>query len=390
MSELPVVQVSRKGAARVAAGHPWVFSSDVTSRGSAQPGDAVQVAGPAGKTLGTALYSAISQITLRLLSTRVETIDAAFFERRLRDALAYRKQTVRDSDACRLVFSEADGLPGLTVDRYADVLVLQTQTQAMARLEPLLVELLVRLLEPRAVVLRNDTGARQKEGLPLEKRVAWGELAAAVAIRMNGLSLTADPLAGQKTGIYLDQRENYRAVGRLARGRALDCFTSTGGFALHMAPQCESVEAVDSSAEALQTARQNADANSISNIGFRQADAFDLLAAYARAQKRFETIVLDPPAFAKNRSAVAGALRGYKDINLRALKLLERGGLLVTCSCSHHVSEADLLAVVAEAALDAGRTLRVRERRAQASDHPILLTVPETLYLKCLLLEAIE
>ena len=204
---------------------------------------------------------------------------------------------------------------------------------------------------------------------------------------MNGFRLEADLLRGQKTGVFLDQRENYLWAARYARGKALDCFTSTGGFALHLARACESVEAIDSSAGALATAQRNADANGISNVSFRQADAFDLLTSYASARRAFDVVVLDPPAFAKSRRQLEGALRGYKDVNLRALRLLGPGGILVTCSCSHHVSEATLLGIVAEASLDAGRTLRVLERRTQSQDHPILLTVPETHYLKCLILQ---
>ena len=229
-----------------------------------------------------------------------------------------------------------------------------------------------------------------KEQLPLETGLLAGEAPETVVVRMNGLMLAADLLHGQKTGIFLDQRENYLAAARYARGgRALDCFTSTGGFALHLATRCESVEAVDSSAPALATARANAAANAIGNIEFTEADVFELLSGYSSARRQFSLVVLDPPAFAKSRQSVEAAARGYKDINLRALRLLGPGGILVTCSCSHHLSEAMLLEIVAEASLDAGRTLRVLERRTQAQDHPILLTVPETLYLKCLILEVV-
>ena len=390
MTNLPAVKITRKGAARAASGHPWIFSSDVADRGAAQPGDAVRVHDHRGTTLGTAHYSAESQITLRMMSSKVEPIDAAFLDRRLQAALVYRRQVVEASDAFRLVFSEADRLPGLIVDQYGPALSVQLLTQGMQALEGPILDALERLVSPTAIVLRNDASVRRKEGLVLEKRIARGTLDGPVPFRMNGLSLSADLMEGQKTGIYLDQRENYLAAARVARGRTLDCFTSTGGFALHMAAQAEHVEAVDASQEALRTAAANAQANGIHNIEFRQADVFDLLAGHLAAGRRFSTIVLDPPAFAKSRSSVEGALRGYKDINLRALRLLEPGGTLVTCSCSHHVSEADLLGVVAEAALDAGRTLRVRERRTQSADHPILLTVPETLYLKCLIFQTLE
>jgi len=236
--------------------------------------------------------------------------------------------------------------------------------------------------------LRNDATVRQKEQLPLETTVLRGDVPESVTVQMNNLTLHADLLHGQKTGIFLDQRENYVAVAKYARGgKALDCFTSSGGFALHLAAKCAAVEAVDSSEPALAMARCNAKANSISNVEFRQEDVFELLAGYAASHRQFSMVVLDPPAFAKSRRNVEPAATAYKEINLRALRLLGRGGILVTCSCSHHMSEAMLLEVVAEASLDAGRTLRVLERRTQSQDHPILLTVPETHYLKCLILE---
>ena len=284
------------------------------------------------------------------------------------------------------MFSEADLLPGLIVDRYDAYLVIQTLSQGMDRARDLIVHCLKELVSPAGILARNDAAVRKLESLPLEVVVLSGEVPERVAIEMNGLHLEADLLKGQKTGVYLDQRENYIAAASHAHGRVLDCFTSTGGFALHTARRAESVEAVDSSANALATAESNARANSISNIQFRQADVFDFLSGIDR---KYGTIVLDPPAFAKSRKMLDDAAKGYKEINLRALKLLEPGGILVTCSCSHHVSEAMLFEIVAEAALDAGKTLRVLERRTQAADHPILLTVPETLYLKCQILEVL-
>jgi 23S rRNA (cytosine1962-C5)-methyltransferase len=384
---LPTVRIHRKGADRVASGHPWVFASDVLDRGSAQPGDAVTVIDPQGKTLGVAHYSSTSQICLRLLSSRIEPVDRAYFMRRIAEAEALRKRVVSGTDAYRLVHGEADFLPGLVIDRYADCFTLQTLDQGMDRAKADIAACLVEQFSPRAIVERNDAAVRKRESLPLVAGVLCGELPERARIQMNGLELEADLLHGQKTGVFLDQRENYVAASRYARGRALDCFTSTGGFALHMARFSESVEAIDSSAPALETARSNALRNSITNVEFREADVFDALAAYATAHRRFDTIVLDPPAFAKSRTALEGAARGYKEINRRALQLLGRGGILVTCSCSHHFSEAMLLQIVAEASLEANKPLRVFERRTQSQDHPLLLTVPETLYLKCLILE---
>ena len=378
--------MNRKAADRAASGHPWIFASDVVDRGDAAPGDAVRVLDPKSKFLGVAHYSSTSQITLRLLSTRPEIIDRTFFRDRLAEALAHRERVVQNSDAYRLVFSEGDLLPGLIVDRYGPYLALQTLSQGMDRARDVIVDCLQELLAPAGILARNDASVRKLEGLPLEVVTLAGEIPERVHIQMNGLQLEADLLHGQKTGVYLDQRENYLAAGRWARGRVLDCFTSSGGFALHAAAYAESVEAVDSSAGALATAEANAKANGIGNINFRQADVFDFLSGLER---RYSMIVLDPPAFAKSRRAVEDAARGYKDINFRALRLLNSGGVLVTCSCSHHMSEGAFYEVIAQAALDAGKTLRVLERRTQASDHPILLTVPETMYLKCLVLEVL-
>ncbi len=389
MTSLATVRITRKGADRIRNGHPWVFSSDVADRGGAEPGDAVRVADDRGRTLGTAHYSSTSQITLRMLSDRVEPAGREFFVARLAAAAAFRQRVVRDTGAWRVAHGEADRLPALVVDRYGDCLVLQTLSQGMDRAKAVIVEALNELFAPRSIVARNDASVRDRESLPRETGVLSGADPGRVAVSINGLRFHIEPLAGQKTGIFLDQRENYLAAARFAHGEALDCFTSSGGFALHLAARCARVEAVDSAAEMLALAEENRRANGIENVSFREANAFDLLAGHAAAGRRFDTVVLDPPAFAKSRSALDAAVRGYKEINLRALKLLGPGGILVTCSCSHHLSEAMLLELVAEAALDARRALRVLDRRTQAQDHPILLTVPETHYLKCLILEVV-
>jgi 23S rRNA (cytosine1962-C5)-methyltransferase len=384
------VRVNRKAAERIASGHPWIFSDDVADRDGAQPGEAVQVADSRGQPLGVAHYSSASQITLRMLSRKPEPIGREFYMRRLRAAEDHRRRVVRNTDAYRVVHGEADLLPALVVDRYGEYLVMQTLDQGMDAARDEIASCLREIFHPRGIALRNDAAVRLKEQLPLETSTLSGEVPDSVTVRMDGLTLRADLLGGQKTGIFLDQRENYRAAAHYGRGgKALDCFTSTGGFALHLAAKCEAVEAVDTSEAALSTARANAAANSISNVEFRQADVFELLAGYASAHRQFSMVVLDPPAFAKSRRNVEAAATGYKEINLRALRLLPPGGVLVTCSCSHHVSEAMLLELVAEASLDAARTLRVLERRTQSQDHPILLTVPETHYLKCLILEVV-
>jgi 23S rRNA (cytosine1962-C5)-methyltransferase len=380
----PEVRVTKKGASRVHAGHPWIFRSDVIDSAQAQPGDLVRVIDNRGGFLGQAHYSAASQIALRMLGRSADPIDLAG---RIAAAQRFREQVVTDSTAYRLVHAEADFLPALIIDRYNDCFTIQALNQAMDRATPEIVAALEGQFDPRAIAARNDAGVRSLESLPRETKILSGALEKPVAIRMNGFAMEADLLHGQKTGVFLDQRENYLAAARYASGHALDCFTSTGGFALHLARACDSVEAVDSSATALAAAQRNAEANRVSNIEFQEADVFDLLSGYASARRNFDVVVLDPPAFAKSRSQIEGAARGYRDINLRALRLLGPGGILVTCSCSHHIGEAMLLEIVAEAALDAGRTLRVLERRSQAQDHPILLTVPETLYLKCLILQ---
>ena len=380
----PEVRVSRKGADRFRSGHPWIFRSDVTHTGEAFAGATVRVLDPRGQFLGQAHYSAASQITLRMLGRSAGPIDIAA---RIAAAQQFREKVVTDSTAYRLVHAEADFLPALIVDRYGDFFALQALDQGMDRATPEIVAALSEQFSPSAIVARNDAAVRSLEELPRETRLLAGELDGPVMIHMNGFRMEADLLTGQKTGVFLDQRENYLAAARYATGKALDCFTSTGGFALHLARTCDEVEAIDSSAAALATAERNASANGIANITFREAEVFDVLSSYASARRHFDVIVLDPPAFAKSRTQIQGAVRGYKDINLRALRLLAPGGILVTCSCSHHVSEAMLLEIVAEAALDSGRTLRVLERRTQAQDHPILLTVPETLYLKCLILQ---
>ena len=384
------VRVSRKGADRVTSGHPWIFSSDIADRDGAQPGRPVKVADLRGRPLGTAHYSSSSQISLRMLSRQVEEIGRDFFLHRLRAAEAHRRAVVRNTDAYRVVHGEADLLPALVVDRYGDYLVVQTLDQGMDAAKGAIASALEEIFHPKGIVARNDVAVRSKEELPLETTILAGEVPESVTVRMNALTLQADLVHGQKTGIFLDQRDNYRAAARYARGgKALDCFTSTGGFALHVAGKCESVEAADSSGPALVTARANAAANGIANIDFKEADIFQLLTNYASARRHFSMVVLDPPAFAKSRRNLESATTGYKEINLRALRLLQPGGILVTCSCSHHLGESALLELVAQASLDANRTLRVLERRTQSQDHPILLTVPETLYLKCLILEVV-
>lgn len=384
------VKVTRQAAMRFAAGHPWAFQWEVEEVRQAQPGDAVRVLGPDGRFIGIAHYSSTSRISLRLLTDRDEAVDRDFYFRRLKAALEYRRQVVESSDAYRVVHSEADRLPALIVDRYADYLVIQTLSQGMERAKSWIVEALLELFAPKAIVERNDVPRRDLESLPRQAGVIYGELPELVEFHMNGLTFYADLLRGQKTGAFLDQRENYVAVARYARGEALDCFTSGGGFALHIAPRCRTVEGVDSSETALALAERNRQVNGVSNVTFRLADAFELLTGYAVSGRRFDTVVLDPPGFAKTRSEVRAALRAYRQLNYRALQLLNPGGVLVTCTCSHHVTDEEFMETVASAAREQGKLLRVLERRVQALDHPVLLSVPESLYLRCLIFQVVE
>jgi len=385
---LDTIRVNRKAADRVSSGHPWIFQSDIVDAGSAQPGAPVNVIDPRARPLGVFHYSSRSQISLRRLADPGQSIDRAFYHQRLSAALAYR-QRVAPGQTHRLVHAEADGLPALIVDRYGECLSVQLLNQGMDAARTDILPVLQELTTPQAIVLRNDVSVRKLEGLPLEKELVYGELPPQHEVQLNGFRWRVDLLGGQKTGTFLDQRENYLAAQRFARGNVLDCFCSSGGFALHLARSADRVEAVDASAAALQSARDNAALNEIENVEFREADVFALLSQYAQSGRQFQTVVLDPPAFAKSRATVDKALAGYKDINLRALRLLRSGGVLITCSCSHHVSEGAFLGMIAEAALDAGRTLRVLDRRTQSLDHPILLTVPETHYLKCLIVEVV-
>lgn len=380
------VRVNRRAAERVRAGHPWIFQSDVIDLEGALPGAAVEVLDPRTRSLGVFHFSSQSQIALRRLAPSGAVIDGEFFAQRIAAAAA-RRGRQDAGDAYRLVHGEGDALPGLVIDRYGDCFSVQLLDQGMNAAREWILDALEAQFQPRAIVLRNDANVRKLEGLPVEKTVARGELPEKIDVQVNGLRWQVDLLGGQKTGTFLDQRDNYLAAQKYAGGRALDCFTSTGGFALHLARVADTVEAVDASPTALAQAQANAALNAIGNITFREADVFDLLSGYSSAGRRFDTIVLDPPAFAKSRNTVTKALAGYREINRRALEMLQLGGVLITCSCSHHVSEGEFIETVAAAGLDARRTLRVLDRRTQGLDHPILLTVPETHYLKCLIVE---
>jgi len=382
-----LVKVSRRGADRLKDGHVWVYRSDIVSADGVPPGAPVGVADEREKLLGTALYSSASQIAIRMISREAVKDLEGLLRKRIQEAIAYRERVVRDTDAYRIVFSEADFLPGLIVDRYNDLLSLQVLTQAVDTQEvrQVVISELGEQLKPAAIAERVDPRVRELEQLPARpSSLLQGEKKSTV-FAMNGVRFHYEAFEGQKTGAFLDQRENYAAAAQYARGEALDVFCYHGGFALHVAQHCSKVTGVDSSRPALEVAGRNAALNG-REIEWIEANAFDLLRDYASAGQHYDTIVLDPPAFAKTKSNLETALRGYKELNLRALKMLRPGGILVTCSCSYHVSPADFLNVVAEAARDMHRNLRIVENRTQAKDHPVLLTVPETAYLKCLVL----
>jgi len=383
--ELAKVVVSRKGADRLKSGHVWVYRSDIVSADGTQPGSLVAVKDERGRFLGTALYSSASQIAIRLLSREIVPDFDSLLRERLQQAIAYRERVVENSDAYRLVFGEADFLPGLIVDRYNDIFSLQVLTQAMDA-DPVRQTLQEQLtaLQPVSIVERVDAHIRELEQLPARSSgLLYGEKTGTI-FSMNGVKFHFDALQGQKTGAFLDQRENYAAAAAYARGEALDVFCYQGGFALHLAARCSRVTGVDSSRPALEIAEKNAGLNG-REMDWIEANAFDLLRDYAAAGQQYDVIVLDPPAFAKTKRDVPTAMRGYKELNLRALKMLRPGGILVTCSCSYHVSSRDLLDAIAEAGLDVHKNLRLLENRGQSNDHPILLRVPETAYLKCMI-----
>ncbi len=391
------VKLSPRGVARLKGGHAWVYRSDIAVSEDVPPGALVSVTDPRGQVLGTALYSSSSQIAIRMISReRVADLPALVAER-IRAAISYRERVVANTNAYRVVFSEADFLPGLIVDRYHDVVSVQILTQAMdaEAIRSAVVKTLAEELTPAGIVERVDGRIRELEQLPPRKSgLLWGEKSSTV-VTMNTAQMTSGPadgvrfqydgLEGQKTGAFLDQRENYAAAAQYAHGDALDVFCYQGGFALHLAVKCSSVTGVDSSRPALEMAEKNAALNG-RELDWIEGNAFDLLKDYAAAKRRYDTIILDPPAFAKTKRDLEKALRGYKELNLRALKMLRPGGLLVTCSCSFHVGAQDFLQTVSAAAADGHRSARVLESRGQAKDHPILVNVPETSYLKCFIM----
>ena len=418
--------ITARGAKRIRNGHLWVYRSDVASANEVEAGAIVHVVDQANNFVGKALYSDTSEIALRFLSTKDELIDRSWWREKLGACAERRASIVRETNAYRLVYSEGDLLPSLIVDKYDDILVMQTLSQGSERLKAEISELFVEQFQPRAIIERNDARVRQFEGLELRSGVLYVSEPGAdrgphagsprgvvdatgsfhstrdndpvattlgsdtIEINQHGVRFIVSPLGGQKTGAFLDQRENYLAAARIAHGRALDCFTFNGGFALHIARACDQVTGLDISEEAIAGARRNAELNEATNVKFRAINVFDALRDFESSGEKFDTVILDPPAFAKNRAAVKSAGRGYKEINLRALKLLNPNGVLVSCSCSYHMQQEMFLEIIREAALDAHRRVQIVEVRGQSSDHPVLMGVPETHYLKCVIARVME
>ena len=389
------VVINKRGVERIRRGHLWIYRSDILKGTDAEPGSIVAVCDERGNILGKAFFSSKSQISLRLLTRGnvaagpAVTIDEQFFYGRFAAADHLRERLNIDPLLSRRIYAEGDLLPGLIIDRYADNLVVQNLIQAADRLQPLITRILTERYQPRSILFRNDSRVRELEGLELKQETVGEPVPDTVVVNEDGKDIAISLTAGQKTGSYLDQRDNHRAARRYARGNALDAFSYAGGFAIQIADRCEHVEAVDISSTAVALAKSNAERNRLQNIDCIEANAFDFMRERYSEGRRYDTIILDPPAFAKNKESLEGALRGYKEINNRAMRLLRSGGILITCSCSHHLSEGSFAEMLAESAKDAGCWARVLERRTQAFDHPILLTMPETLYLKCFILEII-
>lgn len=384
------VAITRKGQQRLEEGHLWIYKSDIVIKGKEPaPGSIVKVLSPKNQALGQAFYSSKSQISLRMLTRGEQKIDRNFWASRFQLAAELRKQVVNEAEAYRLIHGEADLIPSLVIDRYQNYFVIQTLSQGTDSLRQTWIDLLKDLFKAEIIVERNDVKVRQLEGLAEQSGMLLGNLPEELIITQNGIKFNVDLLKGQKTGLFLDQRENHATTARYAKGRALDCFTFNGGFALNMAKLAESVLGVDISDTAIAQAKHNAQLNQLKNVEFQVANIFDLLKTLDEQKQQFDTIVLDPPAFAKNRSAVDAATRGYKEINLRAMKLVKPGGILISCTCSYNISEELFLGILQSAAADTGRNLQLLEKRTQSRDHPVLLAVPETYYLKCMILRVI-
>ena len=379
-----------KGLAWFRKGHPWVFRNDLEKIEDAAPGSIVTLEKKSGEFLAHGFYSDRSKIAFRLVSRSKKPIDLNFWKDRIAKAFRYRQAVVKETDAYRLIYGESDGIPSLIVDRYADHFVIQTLSQGAENLLPVFTKILLELFRPSTMILRNDLSVRELEGLPQEKKIILGECPQKVQVHEGNIQYLADLWNGQKTGSYLDQRENRILAARFLRGNILDTFCYQGLFALHAARSASGVIGIDSSQEAIEHARENVLLNGFTNLEFRKENVFDFLKAAAEERRQYDGILLDPPAFAKSKESVSGAIRGYKELNLRAIRLLKPGGILVTSSCSYNLSESKFMEILRDCEKAAGVTLRIVERRTQSADHPVLLTFPESFYLKCLFLEKLE
>jgi 23S rRNA (cytosine1962-C5)-methyltransferase len=379
------VTVSPRGEERIRNGHLWIYRTDIVNSNAAA-GDVVRVVAQGGRFLARALFSDQSQITLRVVTQRDVPVDKGFWRARLNQALSFRASLGIDATAYRLVHGEGDLIPSFVVDRYGDYLVVQALSQGTDRLLPDFTELLVEMASPLGILARNDPRVRLLEGLEQKVDLLHGVVPETIAVREGKIEYDVDPYHGQKTGAFLDQRENRQAAAQYVSGRVLDCFSYAGGFALQLAPRANELTALDISEDATAAVARNAERNHLRNISARTTNVFDELRALEKIGEKYDVIVLDPPAFAKSKAAIPKALSGYKEINLRALKLLNPGGFLVTCSCSYHVNEASFAEVIFDAALDARTEVSVVEKRMQGRDHPVVLGMPETYYLKCFIL----
>lgn len=384
------VFVNQKGAKRVRKGHLWIYKSDII-RIEAEGGDVVSIYDEAKNFVGNAFFSDSSEISLRIFSTKTEEINKDYWKRKIVEAFNRRpKNDISQTNTLRVINSEGDLIPSLIIDFYNGIFVIQTLSQGTEKLKQTFVEILAEEFKPQAIIERNDARVRLLEKLEIVNSVLFGEVPEETTIIQDGISFYISPLEGQKTGSFLDQRENHFIAGQYAFGRALDCFTFNGGFALNLSKNCNEVIALDISEEAVKLAKRNAELNAITNVKFQTANVFDALRDYEKAGEKFDTIVLDPPAFVKNRNALKQAIRGYKEINLRALKLLNTNGILITCSCSYHFNEEIFLSTIEECVRDSKKRVHLVEKRMQASDHPVLIGMPETYYLKCFILRVVE
>ncbi len=388
-TQRPAVVISARGEERVRSGHPWIYRSDVVDV-HAGGGDIVEMIGPRRRRIGSALFSDQSQISLRVLTVGENVADKLLLRTRIEAAIRVRESLALDASAYRVVHGEADLLPSLIVDRYGDYLVVQALSQGTDRLLPELTSMLVELLKPAGILARNDPKVRALEGLEQSITVLHGDVPESVMVREGPIEYDVDMRKGQKTGLFLDQRENREAAERYAHGRLLDCFSYTGGFALRLARKCPEAEALDISADAVERIRANATRNGVPHLQAREVNVFDELRRLERSGARYDTIVLDPPAFAKNKASIPNAIAGYKEINLRAMRLLNPGGYLITCSCSYNVNEDMFAEVIHQASIDSHTPVAIVEKRIQGRDHPVLVGVPETYYLKCFILRRVE